>query len=86
MIKAFQQLYKNRVSIEKMQSEEEVRKVIVSELKDEFAHPRARMSLDKKLELALSRIQGSSLSEVDRDTLIKVYKDEYTKLSTARDV
>lgn len=86
MINAFQQLYKNRVSIEKIQTEEEVRKVIASELKDEFAHPRARMSLEKKLELALSRIQGSSLSEEERNTLINVYNDEYAKLSTALDV
>ena len=57
MIKAFRLLYKERKSTSELQTEEQIREVIKSELLDEFTHPRARQSPEKKLELALDRIK-----------------------------
>ncbi|MFF2752856.1 hypothetical protein ACFVR1_03725 [Psychrobacillus sp. NPDC058041] len=86
MINAFQRLYKGRIALEKIQTEEEIRKVIQSELKDEFTHPRARQSVEKKYKLAISRIQISTLSLEEKLRLEDVYKEEYLKLSTGYEV
>ena len=86
MINAFQQLYKGRIALEKIQTEDEIRLVINSELKDEFTHPRARLSSVKKYQLAIQRIQGSELSEEEKHVLLSVYEEEYLKVSTANDV
>ena len=82
MIKAFQLLYNDRKSMEELQTEEEIRNIIKSELLDEFTHPRARQSIEKKYELALKRIKNSKLSMEEQSQIIAVYQDEYTKLST----
>jgi hypothetical protein len=86
MINAFQRLYKGRIALEKIQTEEEIRMIIQSELKDEFTHPRTRQTVDKKYELAISRIQMSTLSLEEKLILEDVYREEYLKLSTGYEV
>ena len=43
MINVFQLLYPNRQSIRNIQTEDEVKAIIHSELLDEFTHPRAKV-------------------------------------------
>lgn len=83
MINAFQLLYQNRQTIRNIQTEDEVRAIIHSELLDEYTHPRARLSIQKKYSLAIDRILNSELAETDQQMMIELYKAEYEKLSTA---
>lgn len=82
MIEAFRLLYKERKFTTELQTQEQIRELIKSELLDEFTHPRARLSLEKKLGLAFDRISKSPLSDDEKELLEKVYKEEYIKLST----
>ncbi|WP_144509717.1 hypothetical protein [Bacillus sp. FJAT-22090] len=82
MIKAFQHLYKGRKSIDVLQTEEQVRQVIQSELLDEYTHPRARQSIEKKYALALERIDQSQLPQDQKQLIKEIYKEEYKILST----
>lgn len=82
LIKTFRVLYKERKSTSNAQTEEQIREVIKSELLDEFTHPRARKSPEKKLELAYNRISKSSLSDDEQILIKKVYEEEYINLST----
>ncbi|TQR20694.1 hypothetical protein [Psychrobacillus vulpis] len=82
MIKSFQLLFKGRVSTDKLQTVEDIRKFVVSELLDELTHPRARQSIHKKYEIAVNRITQSDLSDMDQQKLITIYREEYMKLST----
>ena len=82
MVKAFQLLYQNRQSVKNIETEDEIRAIIHSELLDEFTHPRARLSIQKKYSLAVDRIKNSELSVTDQEMMIDLYMDEYKKLST----
>ena len=82
MIEAFQLLYQNRQSISEIQTEEEIRSIIHSELLDEFTHPRARLSVQKKYSLAIDRIYNSKLSVNQQQMMLELYNEEYKKLST----
>lgn len=82
MIKAFQLLYQNRQSISAIQTEEEVRGIIQAELVDEYTHPRARLSVQKKYSLAIDRIKNSKLSDNQQKMMLGLYNEEYKKLST----
>lgn len=81
MINSFQLLFKGRKSVENLQTEEQIRQVIQSELLDELTHPRARQSIEKKYLLAVARVQESNLTELDQQQILSVYKEEYTKLT-----
>ncbi|WP_313890798.1 hypothetical protein [Psychrobacillus sp.] len=80
MIKSFQLLFKGRRFVEDIQSEQQIRQVIQSELLDELTHPRARQSIEKKYLLAVTRVQQSDLAEVDQLQIISLYDEEYAKL------
>ncbi|QFF98919.1 hypothetical protein PB01_08790 [Psychrobacillus glaciei] len=86
MINAFHQLYKGRVELEKVRTEEEVRQFIQSELMDEFTHPRARRTIETKYGFAITRIKSSKLSSEEQKCLLDIYKEEYEKLSTGYEV
>ncbi|WP_391209236.1 hypothetical protein [Psychrobacillus sp. L4] len=86
MINAFHHLYKGRVALEKVRTEEEVRQFIQSELMDEFTHPRARRSIETKYAFAVTRIKSSKLSNEEQHSLLDVYNEEYAKLSTGYEV
>ncbi|MEK4485564.1 hypothetical protein MHH81_08145 [Psychrobacillus sp. FSL H8-0484] len=86
MIEAFRQLYKDRKSMDAIQTIEAIRTVIKSELLDEFTHPRARQSIEKKYALALERIKNSNLSINQKQMILDAYFDEYTKLSTEYEI
>jgi len=81
MINAFRFLYKERKLTAELQTEKQVREVIKSELLDEFTHPRARLSPEKKLAFALDRISACSLSDEEKKSIENVYKEEYINLS-----
>ncbi|QUG41588.1 hypothetical protein KD050_20345 [Psychrobacillus sp. INOP01] len=85
MIKAFQLLYQNRQSVSTIQTEEEIRGIIHSELLDEYTHPRARLSVQKKYSLAIDRIKNSKLSDNQQKMMFELYNDELKKLSTEDD-
>lgn len=80
MIKSFQILFKGRKFVEDIQSEQQIRQVIQSELLDELTHPRVRQSIDKKYLLAITRVQQSDLAEVNQQQIISLYEEEYAKL------
>ena len=82
MIKAFQLLYQNRQSVTDIQTIEEVRSIVHSELLDEFTHPRARLSMQHKYKLAMDRISDSKLTDLQQQMIIGLYNEEYKKLST----
>lgn len=82
MIKSFQHLYKGRRSINDLQTIEQIREVIQSELLDEYTHPRARQSIKKKYALAIERIHLSTLSQEQKQMIIETYKEQYEILST----
>jgi len=82
MIKAFQLLYQNRQSVSHVQTVEEIRVIIRSELLDEFTHPRARLSIQQKYKLAMNRISNSKLSEGQQQMIIELYNEEFKNLST----
>ena len=82
MIKAFQLLYQNRQSVSNLQTVEEIRTIIHSELLDEFTHPRARLSIQQKYKLAMDRISNSKLSEGQQQMIIELYNEEFKNLST----
>ncbi|MCK1998813.1 hypothetical protein MPH47_16565 [Psychrobacillus psychrodurans] len=82
MIKAFQLLYQNRQSVSSIKTEEELRAIIHSELLDEYTHPRARLSIQKKYSMALERIENSKLSNKQQQAMVELYKEELIKLST----
>lgn len=86
MIEAFRLLYKDRKSMDAIESIEAVRTVIKSELLDEFTHPRARQSIEKKYALALERIKNSNLSLNQKQLILEAYFDVYTKLSIEYDI
>ena len=82
MIEAFRLLYKERKFTTELQTEEQIRELIKSELLDEFTHPRARLSLEKKLGLAFDRISLSTLLDEEKKLIKNIYEEEYIKLST----
>ena len=82
MINTFQLLYQNRQSVSNIQTEEEIRAVIHSELLDEYTHPRVRLSIQNKYKLAMDRISNSKLSESQQQMMIELYNEEFKKLST----
>lgn len=82
MIKAFQLLYQNRQSVSNIQTEEEIRGIIHSELLDEYTHPRARLGIQKKYSLAMDRIKNSKLSANQQQMMVELYNEEFKKLST----
>lgn len=86
MIEAFRLLYKDRKSMDAIESIEAVRTVIKSELLDEFTHPRARQSIEKKYALALERIKNSNLSLNQKQLILEAYFEVYTKLSIEYDI
>lgn len=82
MIEAFRLLYKERKFTTELLTEEQIRELIKSELLDEFTHPRARLSLEKKLGLAFDRISISKLLDEEKKLIKNIYEEEYIKLST----
>lgn len=74
MIEIYQKLWANRSGAENIGSQEELENKILIELNDELTHPRVRKSKKEKLELALERIEGSSLTEKEKQDLSALYR------------
>ncbi len=74
MIEAYKQLWPDRQSIQRITTQSEMEKSILVELRDELTHPRVRLSIQEKFELAVRRIEESNLSESDKQALVQLYK------------
>lgn len=81
LIEAYKSLWNGRSGVQKLNSIEMVKQAVLSELKDELSHPRARRRPDEKLKLANDRIDGSSLSIVDQSSLKVLYLQQFQQLS-----
>jgi hypothetical protein len=74
VIEAYQKLWPNRTGVETIRTEEELAQKILIELHDELTHPRVRKTKQQKLEIALSRIEQSDLTEAEKNSLSSLYK------------
>ena len=81
VISSLKLLYKERKSLQTIQSEEQVREILKAELLDEYTHPRARLSIEKKFNLLKSKIGNSALLPKEQEDLVTILKVEYEKLS-----
>lgn len=73
-LEAFRKVWPQRQAIANIESEEDMKRYIVIELKDELTHPRVRKTKQQKLELAVERINDSSLEQQEKQQLIEEYK------------
>ncbi len=80
VISSLQLLYKDRKSLQTIQSEEQVRQILKAELLDEYTHPRARLSVEKKYTLIKSKVANSTLLPKAREELLSVLQEEYEKM------
>ena len=80
VISSLQLLYKDRKSLQSLQSEEQVREILKAELLDEYTHPRARLSVEKKFMLLKSKVANSPLSQKEQEELISLLHEEYEKM------
>lgn len=74
MIDSYRKLWAHRSAAEGIATHDELEKYMLIELNDELTHPRVRKSKAQKLELALERIEGSDLSESEKDGLAALYR------------
>lgn len=81
IIEAFQRIWPQRQATANIASEEDMKRYIVIELKDELTHPRVRKTKQQKLELAIERINDSPLEQQEKQQLI----DEYKKIAAQLD-
>lgn len=81
ILEAFQQIWPQRQATANIASEEDMKRYIIIELKDELTHPRVRKTKQQKLDLAIERINGSQLGQQEKQQLI----DEYKKLAAQLD-
>jgi len=86
IISSIKVLYQDRKALETLQNEDQVRGIFQSELLDEYTHPRARVSLKKKLEFIEAKIRNSTLFMDEQEALITVLHEEYRKLSMENEV
>ncbi|WP_203333302.1 hypothetical protein [Planococcus beigongshangi] len=73
-VEAFKKLWPERLAALSVESEEDMRKMIVVELNDELTHPRVRKTKQQKLELAVKRIEESELDDQEKEDLISFYR------------
>ena len=74
LLKAYTQLWKNRsVSDGSLSAEEVIKEAIKRDLLDEYNHPRARKSKERKFLLATNRIIDSSLSNDVKVALVSLH-------------
>ena len=77
---AFQQLWNNRPIVNQGNAYSTIRQIILTDLKDELAHPRTRSTPQTKFYLAIKRIIHSSLSNEEKLQIIELYEKELTDL------
>lgn len=73
-LEAYRKLWPQRMAAASAESEEEMKRMIIIELKDELTHPRIRKSKEQKLAIAVERIRNAPLTPGEQDELIKTYK------------
>jgi hypothetical protein len=74
ILEAFKKIWPQRHATANIESEEDMQRYIVIELKDELTHPRVRKTKQQKLELAVERINHSPLEQQEKEQLIEEYK------------
>lgn len=73
-LEAYRKLWHERQAASSIESEEEMERFILIELRDELTHPRVRKTKQQKLALAVERIHASPLEQEEKQELIETYK------------
>lgn len=73
-LEAYRKIWPQRMSAASVESFEEMKRMIIIELRDELTHPRVRKSKEQKLALAVERIRNAPLNTEEQDELIETYK------------
>jgi hypothetical protein len=81
LVSAYKEIWQGRSSVQSIDSLEMIHQAIISELKDELAHPRARRNLNEKLVIAFERIDKSSLSYVEKKNLKALYMEKSRQIN-----
>lgn len=74
ILEAFKAIWPQRQGTANIASEEDMKRYMIIELKDELTHPRVRKTKQQKLALAIERINGSQLGQQEKQQLIEEYK------------
>ncbi|MBM7661896.1 K+-sensing histidine kinase KdpD [Bacillus mesophilus] len=80
LLESFKTLWTNRRFDEFQDSLSLMKRIILTDLLDELAHPRIRSTPHKKFYQAVKRITQSNLSEEDQTQIIELYIEEMEKL------
>jgi hypothetical protein len=80
LLQAFRGLWKNRPLETTSDAMTTIRQAILTDLKDELSHPRARSTPHKKFYLAIKRIVHSELLDEDKLEIIKHYEKVLSEL------
>ncbi len=75
LLESYRRLWPERSATSRVQTEEDMERLIIIELKDELTHPRVRKTKQQKLELAIQRINNTQLDELEKQELIDYYKE-----------
>ena len=74
LLMAYSELWKNRLVTDgSLSAEEVIKEAIKRDLLDEYSHPRARKSKDRKFLLATNRIINSDLSNEVKVALVSLH-------------
>jgi hypothetical protein len=75
LLHSFKLLWTNRRFDQDEDSETLIRLVILIDLKDELSHPRARSTPNRKFDLAVKRINQSTIPAEDKLQIIQLYEE-----------
>jgi len=82
LIRAYQNLFPNRHSVQSLESRSQLEKSIQIELLDELTHPRVRKSPEQKLVIAFDRIENSELDFLLKKQLKELYEYVYVSVNS----
>lgn len=82
LIEAYQSLFPFRRSTQSITTIDDLESIIKIELLDELTHPRVRKIPSEKLQLALLRIDESSLTEQEKMSLKAFYGEVFNSVNT----
>ena len=84
ILDAYKSLWHGRSGVKNIDSLAKVKLEILSELRDEMSHPRARRSPTVKLKLAFERIDSSNLALEEKESIKAFYTNQHQLLIDSR--
>lgn len=81
LLTEYRSLWKNRMLTGDIDAKEILKDAIARELKDENAHPRVRKSKHEKYYLATKRIIESTISEGNKQLLLKLHIEQMERMN-----